>query len=144
MPDDFVTKVPFTSYQSALQHLYFLHKYTSITPPANSKANRGRWCEDGPLLRLQNWCPKMLLKCPVLVTKVSFPLALLLFLSSAKLSLPEPIGVKRARFRKIGERFQRKLKNLRNYCVFKDFRLLTLLNHAELNKRSKQFENHRC
>ena len=22
-------------------------KYTSITPPANSKANRGRWCEDG-------------------------------------------------------------------------------------------------
>ena len=29
------------------QHLYFLHKYTSITPPANSKANRGRWCEDG-------------------------------------------------------------------------------------------------
>ena len=22
-------------------------KYTNITPPANSKANRGRWCEDG-------------------------------------------------------------------------------------------------
>ena len=22
-------------------------KYTSITPPANSKANRGRWCVDG-------------------------------------------------------------------------------------------------
>ena len=22
-------------------------KYTDITPPANSKANRGRWCEDG-------------------------------------------------------------------------------------------------
>ena len=21
-------------------------KYTSITPPANSKANRGRWCAD--------------------------------------------------------------------------------------------------
>ena len=22
-------------------------KYTNITPPANSKANRGRWCVDG-------------------------------------------------------------------------------------------------
>ena len=22
-------------------------KYTNITPPANGKANRGRWCEDG-------------------------------------------------------------------------------------------------
>ena len=28
--------------QQQQQHLYFLHKYTSITPPANSKANRGR------------------------------------------------------------------------------------------------------
>ena len=27
-------------------------KYTSITPPANSKANRGRWCEDGLRLNI--------------------------------------------------------------------------------------------
>ena len=33
--------------QQQQPHLYFLHKYTSITPPSNSKANRGRWCEDG-------------------------------------------------------------------------------------------------
>ena len=27
--------------------LFLTFKYTNITPPANSKANRGRWCEDG-------------------------------------------------------------------------------------------------
>ena len=35
--------------QQQQQQLYFLTniKYTNITPPANSKANRGRWCVDG-------------------------------------------------------------------------------------------------
>ena len=28
-------------------YFYFILKYTSITPPANSKANQGRWCVDG-------------------------------------------------------------------------------------------------
>ena len=27
--------------------LFSYIKYTNITPPANSKANRGRWCVDG-------------------------------------------------------------------------------------------------
>ena len=44
---------------------------------------------------------------------------------------------------KIGERFQRKLENLRNYYSFKNLRLSTFPNQGQLNKCSKQFENHR-
>ena len=41
-------------------------KYTNITPPANSKANRGRWCVDG--LRFITVWPNFILK--VWLTKV--------------------------------------------------------------------------
>ena len=30
-------------------------KYTNITPPANSKANRGRWCVDGLRFITNSW-----------------------------------------------------------------------------------------
>ena len=42
---------------------------------------------------------------------------------------------------KIGERFKRKLENLRNYHAFKNLRLSTFPNHEQLNKRSKQLED---
>ena len=41
-------------------------KYTNITPPANSKANRGRWCVDS--LRFITFWPKFILE--VWLTKV--------------------------------------------------------------------------
>ena len=33
-------------------------KYTNITPPANSKANRGRWCVDGLRFITKSWSEK--------------------------------------------------------------------------------------
>ena len=48
-----------------------------------------------------------------------------------------------ANVEKIGERFQRKLENLRNYYAFKNFRLSTFPSRGQLNKRSKQLEDHR-
>ena len=33
-------------------------KYTNITPPANSKANRGRWCVDGTRFIANSWSEK--------------------------------------------------------------------------------------
>ena len=33
-------------------------KYTSITPPANSKANRGRWCVDDARFITNGWSEK--------------------------------------------------------------------------------------
>ena len=34
-------------------------KYTNITPPANSKANRGRWCVDGLRFITNSWSEKV-------------------------------------------------------------------------------------
>ena len=34
-------------------------KYTNITPPANSKANRGRWCVDGLRFITKSWSEKV-------------------------------------------------------------------------------------
>ena len=43
-------------------------KYTNITPPANSKANRGRWCVDGLRFITKSWSEKLE---PYLKTKKS-------------------------------------------------------------------------
>ena len=37
----------FYFYTTTTSLFLILNNYTNITPPANSKANRGRWCADG-------------------------------------------------------------------------------------------------
>ena len=39
--------IPDLNLRQQQQTLFSYIKYTNITPPANSKANRGRWCVDG-------------------------------------------------------------------------------------------------
>ena len=41
---------------------------------------------------------------------------------------------------KIGERFQRKLENLRNYHAFKNWRLSTFPNYGLISKGPKELE----
>ena len=50
------------------------------------------------------------------------------------------LGLKEPGFEN-GRTFQRQLENIRNYYAFKNLRLSMFLNHGQLNKRSKQFEN---
>ena len=42
-----VVRLSLQSLLCVLINYLFIFKYTNITPPANSKANRGRWCVDG-------------------------------------------------------------------------------------------------
>ena len=90
MPD-FVTKVPFTSYQSALHCMlrkfpmvvtkvpFHVTKVPDLVTKVPFTSYQSAPCDESSLWSLQK-CPKLLLKCRVLVTKVPFPLALSLSL----------------------------------------------------------------
>ena len=97
MPD-FVTKVPFTSYQSALHCMlrkfpmvvtkvpFHVTKVPDFVTKVPFTSYQSAPCYESSLWSLQK-CPKMLLKCPVLVTKVPFPLALSLSVYSSSSTL---------------------------------------------------------
>ena len=87
--------------------------------------------------------PVLLQKCPFLRYKSAHSYgSLSLSHQKAESSVINIIDPKKSPVSKIGECFQRKLENLRNYYAFKNFRLSTFPKRGQLNKRSKQLEDH--